>query len=83
MFFIHVLRKRVKVGLGSGHRHSKNFMEFVQRQRQILKTEANLCESACKKILNYSNNFLYRKQRTNDMVRYTRYILCSILLRLK
>ncbi|XP_071948544.1 uncharacterized protein [Antedon mediterranea] len=54
---------RKKIGLGNGHKKSKEYEEFVLKKRQYLR-ELKICEVAVKKVLLYSNNFLHRGLKT-------------------
>ncbi|KAL3871523.1 hypothetical protein ACJMK2_039516 [Sinanodonta woodiana] len=52
------------VGLGSGHKRSKIYTEFVLKSRSHLKKEIGLCERGSQRILLYSNNFLHKTLKT-------------------
>ena len=56
------------VGYGNGHKKSKEFEEFVLEKRRILKEDLRLCERATQKILLYSNNFLHKKLKTEEVM---------------
>ena len=56
--------------MDSGLKRSVNYEMFVQQQRQRLREDMGLCEKATKKILHYSNNFLYKKLKTVEGVSY-------------
>ncbi|XP_033119138.1 probable basic-leucine zipper transcription factor Q [Anneissia japonica] len=60
------VKGRKKIGLGNGHKKSKEYEEFVLKKRQYLRNELNLCERAVQKVLLYSNNFLHRRLKTED-----------------
>ena len=55
----------VKIGLGNGHRKSKEFEDYVLLKRKFLRNTLNFCEKATQKILSYSNNFLHKKMKTD------------------
>ena len=55
------------IGLGNGHKKNEKFAEFVLSKRQHLKYELNLCERATQKILCYSNNFLHKRLKTEEV----------------
>ena len=58
---------RGKVGMGRGHKKSKVYEDFVMTRRTQLKNQYNLCEVAIKKILCYSNNFLFKKLKSQEV----------------
>ena len=55
------------VGLGNGKRKSKAFEDFVLSKRTYLKEELGLCEYAIQTLLIYSNNFLHKRLKTQDV----------------
>ena len=57
-----------KIGLGNGHRKSKEFEDFVLTKRVVLRNELKLCEKAAQKLLSYSNNFLHKRMKTDPDV---------------
>ncbi|XP_013419750.1 uncharacterized protein LOC106180336 isoform X2 [Lingula anatina] len=60
------LKRSSKVGLGNGHKRSKNFEEFVLSNRRFLKEELKFCERATQRVLIYSNNFLHKRLKTDE-----------------
>ncbi|KAK2159191.1 hypothetical protein LSH36_156g00000, partial [Paralvinella palmiformis] len=58
--------KRNKLGIGRGHKKSKVYEDFVLTRRTQLKSQCNLCEVAIKKVLCYSNNFLFKKLKSQE-----------------
>jgi len=57
-----------KIGLGNGHRKSKEFEDFVLTKRIVLRNDLKLCEKAAQKLLSYSNNFLHKRMKTDPDV---------------
>ena len=57
-----------KVGLGNGQKKSKEFEEFILKQRNHLRNDLNFCERATQKVLFYSNNFLHKRLKTEPGV---------------
>ena len=57
-------RSGQKIGLGNGHKKSKEFEIFVFNERNRLRNELKFCEKAVQRVLFYSNNFLHKKLRT-------------------
>ena len=55
------------MGLGNGKRKSKAFEDFVLSKRAYLKEELGLCEYAIQTLLIYSNNFLHKRLKTQDV----------------
>lgn len=55
------------IGLGNGMKKSKLFEEFVMEKRLYLKETLKLCERAVQKILIYSNNFIHKKLKSEDV----------------
>ena len=53
-----------KIGLGNGHKKSKEFEHFVNINRNHLKNHYHFCEKAIQRVLFYSNNFLHKKLKT-------------------
>ena len=66
MYLLMTFRCR-NIGFGNGHKKSKQFEEFVLRKRDFLKSVLKLCERATQKILLYSNNFLHKKRKTEEV----------------
>ena len=66
--FILFLFRTLKIGLGNGHRKSKEFEEYVLTKRVVLRNDFKLCEKASQKILSYSNNFLHKRMKTDPNV---------------
>jgi hypothetical protein len=60
----------VNVGVGNGHKRSKRFEAFVMEEREKLKQERHLCEAAVQRILCYSNNFLHKKLKCDEVLIY-------------
>jgi hypothetical protein len=55
------------IGCGNGNKKSIRFTEFVLETRKTLKTQLGLCEETVKRILGYSNNFLHKKLKTEEV----------------
>eukprot|EP00111_Clytia_hemisphaerica_P006455 TCONS_00018742-protein len=55
----------LKIGLGNGHRKSKEFEDYVLNKRVMLRNDMKLCEKAAQRILSYSNNFLHKRMKTD------------------
>ena len=55
------------IGYGNGHKKSKEYEEFVLDKRRVLKEDMRLCERATQRILLYSNNFLHKKLKTEEV----------------
>lgn len=53
-----------KIGLGNGHKKSKEFEAFVCNERNHLRNDLKFCEKAVQRVLFYSNNFMHKKLRT-------------------
>ena len=53
--------------MGKGHKKSAVYEEFVLTHRRQLKDDCSLCEMAIKKVLCYSNNFLFKKLKTYEV----------------
>ncbi|PNF22840.1 hypothetical protein B7P43_G02171 [Cryptotermes secundus] len=58
-------KRKPQVPCGLQKCRSKEFEEFVLRNRQYLRVELHLCERASQRILMYSNNFLHKKLKTS------------------
>lgn len=58
-------KSSIKVGLGNGHRKSKEFEVFVLTKRIYLREQLKFCEKGTQKILCYSNNFLHKRMKTD------------------
>ncbi|XP_065646478.1 uncharacterized protein LOC100198790 isoform X2 [Hydra vulgaris] len=58
-------KKNGKIGLGNGHRKSKEYEDYVLQKREFLKGTMKLCEKGVQKILSYSNNFLHKRMKTD------------------
>lgn len=58
-------KQRPQVPRGLKKRRSKEFEEFVLKNRQYLREELHLCERASQRVLMYSNNFLHKKLKTS------------------
>jgi len=58
-------KKAYKIGLGNGHRKSKEFEDFVLSKRKFLRQSLKFCEKGTQKILSYSNNFLHKRMKTD------------------
>ncbi|XP_071481899.1 uncharacterized protein [Diadema antillarum] len=61
-----------KVGLGNGHRKSKEYEDFVLSTRKVLRGDLRMCERATQRILHYSNNFLHKRLKTDPLNRTQR-----------
>ncbi|XP_021940778.1 uncharacterized protein LOC110840210 isoform X3 [Zootermopsis nevadensis] len=58
-------KQRPQVPRGLKKRRSKEYEEFVLKNRQYLREELHLCERASQRVLMYSNNFLHKKLKTS------------------
>ncbi|KAK6195032.1 hypothetical protein SNE40_000550 [Patella caerulea] len=65
-------QKKVFVGLGNGQKKSREFENYIFEKRQYIRQDLKLCETACKQILLYSNNFLHKNIKTEMRRRMTR-----------
>lgn len=74
MFVFLPLSRGRNIGLGNGQRKSKAFEDFVLNQRKYLREELKLCEQGTQRVLNYSNNFLHKKLKTDPAVSF-----CSLV----
>lgn len=64
------------IGLGNGHKKSKQYETFVINKRQYLREDMHLCERATQKILLYSNNFLHKRLKTENVsINYTSFFI--------
>ena len=57
-----------RVGLGNGKKKSELYFSYVTEKRQHLRDDLHLCEKACQKLLGYSNNLLYRRLKTEQVL---------------
>jgi hypothetical protein len=58
-------KERPQVPRGLNKRRSKEYEEFVLKNRRYLRDELHLCERASQRVLMYSNNFLHKKLKTS------------------
>ncbi|XP_050414369.1 uncharacterized protein LOC126828564 [Patella vulgata] len=65
-------QKKIFVGLGNGQKKSREFENYIFEKRQYIRQDLKLCETACKQILLYSNNFLHKNIKTEMRRRMTR-----------
>lgn len=73
------------MGLGNGHKKSKRYEEFVIQERRWLRDDAGLCERATQRVLIYSNNFLHKKLKTENvnvvvLIAVTAFLISSLKL---
>ncbi len=59
--------RRKSIGLGNGQKHSKEFGDFVLATRKVLREEYKICERGCQRVLLYSNNFLHKRLKTENV----------------
>lgn len=60
--------RKIYVGLGNGHKRSRAFEAFVMEKRQYLRNIVKLCERGTQKVLMYSNNFLHKRLKTEEVI---------------